>query len=112
MYEFSILTSIHRSFQVNYIVCPLAKAHAYIDLKELPVTPELLSSEKQVFLRIQPLMDDKKIPHTSKLHRKDIANLDVISDQCGFASHSRFSYAFKDYYKLTPGEFRKAIKSQ
>lgn len=118
---------------------------------------DLLSNEEQLFLRIQQLMDDKKILATSKLRREDIAalldtnstyvveairmctsgltvsdyvnrkrlklarlmleentdaNLDEISEQCGFASRSRFSSAFKDYYKLTPGEFRKAIKSQ
>lgn len=38
--------------------------------------------------------------------------IDEIGDLCGFASRSRFHTAFKEYYNMTPGEFRKAIESK
>lgn len=40
------------------------------------------------------------------------STIDEIGELCGFSSRSRFHSAFKEYYNMTPGEFRKAIESK
>lgn len=40
----------------------------------------------------------------------DSYTIDEIADLCGFGSRSRFHSAFRDYYNITPGEFKRALK--
>lgn len=63
-------------------------------------------------LNVSEYINRKRVRHARYLFEcEPEMSIDEVADRCGFASRSRFHTAFKEQYNMTPGEFRKAIKS-
>lgn len=64
-------------------------------------------------LSVSEYINRKRVQHARFLFESHSeSSIDEISELCGFSSRSRFHTAFKEYYNMTPGEFRKAIESK
>lgn len=64
-------------------------------------------------LSVSEYINRKRVQYARSLFESHSENtIDEIGEMCGFSSRSRFHTAFKEYYNMTPGEFRKAIESK
>lgn len=63
-------------------------------------------------LKVSDYINRKRLKYARLLLEENTnASLEEIAEMCGFSSRSRFSSAFKEYYNMTPREFRSATKS-
>jgi AraC family cel operon transcriptional repressor len=73
---------------------------------------EHLSRACKKYLQKTPskLVNDIRLEHSAKLLTTTNIPIVDISEDCGFESLSYFYHRFKEYYKLSPREFRKRGK--
>jgi AraC family cel operon transcriptional repressor len=75
-------------------------------------SPEHLSRTCKKYLQKTPskLVNDIRLEHSAKLLITTNIPIIEISEDCGFESLSYFYHRFKEYYALSPREFRKRGK--
>ncbi|MBQ5936055.1 MAG: helix-turn-helix domain-containing protein [Bacteroidales bacterium] len=57
-------------------------------------------------------LDEYRLRHAARLLASTDESIGIIADMSGFQSRSKFNTLFRDRFKLTPSEFRKAAKSE
>lgn len=61
---------------------------------------------------VSEFLDEYRLRHASRLIAQTDENIGIISEMSGFQSRSHFNTLFRDRFKLTPSEYRKAAKSE
>lgn len=62
-------------------------------------------------MSVSEYVNSLKIKYARQLMESEPSiSTDELCDRCGFSSRGRFNSSFKDFYGITPGEFKLAIK--